>query len=482
MSRFERKPIIYYRYFILPTRKIKEITKIEEKMKKIFICISILAALFFALCACTNAKTDRNTTTEKGAQEKVTTEEVVAESTTEEATTEEITTEEITTEEITTEEVTTEEITEVETENEDEKYKEIKCRAAGGYEQFFFSFKDESYALSVVMPKEWSFTKSNSSTYLIKRGSEVIGKAVSGSDGVSDTWISVRENKATYSDPVLTSYIERSGSGETLKFRYRFHYAFEIGGVQRELCITVDYAELTALAEQKIRMFSSVKEFATDPGYDLLKGAPIDRGILIVGNSFVGSSNIGNILLEMLNLNGKDVHIRWISRGYAHVDTYANDTELIGEIYSGRYGIVFVCGYYSSDQSEHLWVIEDACSASDSALVMFPAHNESRNAITHTQSEHQGIVCLDWKAELDALIEQGVDKWDLCYDDDHLHSTPLAGYVGAHMIYRAIYGENPRGSMSSSISQQQIKAILGKYGATGIVYSADEDHIIIFEK
>ena len=77
--------------------------------------------------------------------------------------------------------------------------------------------------------------------------------------------------------------------------------------------------------------------------------------------------------------------------------------------------------------------------------------------------------------EINSLIKAGRDKWDFCINDAHLHSTPLAGYVGAHMIYRAIYGEVPQGDMTSSISYKEIKNVLGDY-----VKTANPDSSIMY--
>ena len=74
------------------------------------------------------------------------------------------------------------------------------------------------------------------------------------------------------------------------------------------------------------------------------------------------------------------------------------------------------------------------------------------------------------------LIESGVDKWKLCVDDAHKHSTPLAGLVGAHMIYRAIYGEIPSLDGIYSVNINNAKNILGDYLTTGHI---DFDYEII---
>jgi hypothetical protein len=94
---------------------------------------------------------------------------------------------------------------------------------------------------------------------------------------------------------------------------------------------------------------------------------------------------------------------------------------------------------------------------------MFPAHNENDIVIADALKSDPAPLCLNWKKELNFLIESGVDRWDLCFDDYYAHSKPLAGYVGAHMIYRALYGEAPKISLQTSISQNSVNQILGDY-------------------
>ena len=76
---------------------------------------------------------------------------------------------------------------------------------------------------------------------------------------------------------------------------------------------------------------------------------------------------------------------------------------------------------------------------------------------------------LDWRGELNMLIDSGVDKWDLCWNDQHLHSTEYAGLIGAHMIYRAIYGEIPNVDGMYSINIDEAKNMFGDYLTTGCV-------------
>ena len=113
-----------------------------------------------------------------------------------------------------------------------------------------------------------------------------------------------------------------------------------------------------------------------------------------------------------------------------------------------------------------------ACDISNTMLIMFPAHNENSASISAAQKANPSVRILNWRSELVNLIaEHGVDRWALCINDTYEHSTPLAGYVGAHMIYRAIYGETPKKGLTQSISQYYVDSILGSYSSEGY-YSA----------
>jgi len=165
----------------------------------------------------------------------------------------------------------------------------------------------------------------------------------------------------------------------------------------------------------------------------------------------------------MFSVNQKSVSVSALSRGYATVDTYISDESIMDSIRNGTYRTVFICGFYSSSEIKNLGVLKKACDASGTELVIFPAHNESSNVIASATSTYKNLFCLNWKQELDGLIKEGVDRWDLCVDDAHDHSLPLAGYVGAHMIYRALFGELPVQPLSSSIDQNYINSILKDY-------------------
>jgi hypothetical protein len=151
------------------------------------------------------------------------------------------------------------------------------------------------------------------------------------------------------------------------------------------------------------------------------------------------------------------------------------------DIRSGMYGAVFICGFYSKDQVQSLAVLKNACDDSGTALFMFPAHNEPSDSIAHARKKVRGVYLLNWKEEVQAFIDNGGNKWDFCIDDQHLHSTPLAGYIGAHMIYRAIHGEIPIKPVNQIVLQSEVDRILGDYPKTGIIYNVGVFNLYFFD-
>ncbi|MBQ4559446.1 MAG: hypothetical protein IJA54_03855 [Tyzzerella sp.] len=187
--------------------------------------------------------------------------------------------------------------------------------------------------------------------------------------------------------------------------------------------------------------------------------------VLILGNSFINTSNVGDILQTMC---GSDLFVEAHSRGYASVATYAQDDYMLQNIRRGDYSVVFICGLYSYSDVVELEKIVDACEYSNTKIAIFPAHNEDISLIKDAATMYPNAVLIDWKKEINILIIRGIDYYEFCIDDQHQHSTPLAGYVGAHMIYRAVFNEIPQTTSFSQVSEQQIK-LLREYVTTGTI-------------
>ena len=351
----------------------------------------------------------------------------------------------------------------------DTGYLEIECREPAGFATQLFSHQGSTHALSIQLPEDWIIEKRSDTVFSIKRDGNAIGKIISDGDGENSAWLAVKTDKVTANGLDVTIFIEKSTSSE--KYRYRITVPYEDGGEQRLLTLTANYEEMSEKALNKLKIYLKYKQVGTLPELgtiDISKSK--SKNILILGNSFIRTSQVGAILQEMINECGKDSLSFAYSRGYAHVDTYAYDEEVMSSIRNGDYAVVFICGFYDNSQAEHLAVMKEACDASGTALVIFPAHNEQTNSIKYAYEQVEGVYLLNWKDEVQSFIDNGGDKWDFCINDQHLHSTPMAGYIGAQMIYRAIFGEIPSCSLSATISQSEVNRTLGEYVKTGIIY------------
>ena len=359
-------------------------------------------------------------------------------------------------------------------------YQDIVCFETEGCDTKLLHATDSQSALSVMLPPEWSYRSVSANEYAVEREGNTIGSIYYGTSPVDPEWSAVKTESRSTDDISLQLAIERNVSEEIARFRYRFDFLYDSREDGFEITLTVDYAEVSEFARMKLKSTFALENASDATGFDLVTNKKAERAILILGNSFVNSSRIGTILQEMCADNGKSLQVTAVSRGMATVATYAADAAMLADIRSGKYGALFMCGFYSNGQSDHLDAIEEACLVSGTTLVIFPAHNESADAVSYACGKHPKALLLDWKSEINALIAGGVNKWQFCIDDIHQHSTPLGGYVGAHMIYRAIFGQVPKGSVSGAITQSEVNSLLGEYVETGSLGRFDPQDRIIF--
>ena len=344
------------------------------------------------------------------------------------------------------------------------KYWELQCYPTKTYVERHFSIDGASSDIELSLSSEWSIEES-ADGYDIFRGGNKIGEMVRGEADAS-AWKSEsnlkRDNGGSF---IAHKIIESSGKGADTEYRYRFKYEFKSG--DQDCCITLvaDYTEVDANAADAL--YISAKLNSSSAATEGLLSDLQDKTILILGNSFISSSSIGTALEDIVYSNGKELQTVAISRGYASVQTYVEDADMMESISSGTYGGVFICGFYSNPEVQHLKTLKAACDASDTPLIIFPAHNEERSVITSAQKACPDLITLDWKAEVDALIDSGLSRWYFCIDDQHQHSTELAGVVGAFMIYRAIYGEIPNLDNSSVVDFTGAREIIGSYLTDG---------------
>lgn len=352
------------------------------------------------------------------------------------------------------------ETTPADNEGEDEAYLDIPIKTARGYMSKDYGLKDSSISLRMKFYLDWEHREDGEGGYLLLCDGVEIGRILSGEADDIEDWKILKQTDATPKNLQVTEYFEKSGTGESLHFRYRFYYRYMECGKERRLTVTIAYGEIDNYVQTQLRESVTYQEHHTDPMYGALSHLQ-DKPIVVLGNSFIHTSQIGTIYNEIAAKSGKQQLMHAESRGYASISTYAQDYTLLKRIANGEWSAVFLCGFYGRDV-ESVGIIKNACNKSNTQLIIFPAHNESDAMLGISTSPHPELLKINWKREIDQLIKEGRSKWDFCINDGHLHSTPLAGYVGAMMIWRAIYGEMPTVSLFS-IPQSNYDAILGSY-------------------
>lgn len=353
-------------------------------------------------------------------------------------------------------------------------YKDIACKTSRGRKFRYFLFNDsDTSALSVALPTEWTIREGDVG-YDIFRDNEKIGTLKSGKADVLPDEIVCQNEKDARAGVTFEWSIILSGG----EFLHRIIYSFKTGENNRSMTLEVGYDELDDPSLRKAKFSTSVKKIRTEPGLGTidLSAHPGEKPILIVGNSFVGSSRVGAIFAHMCQASSKNRYeVVWESQGMATVSY--NWSEYKDEMRAGKYAAVFMCGFYGSGDVYAFKTFVDICKSSNTPIVIFPAHNESAGA--DAAKAYPNAYYLDWKGELDALISSGVNRWDLCVDDYYDHSLPLAGYVGAHMIYRALFGEMPPIlNQYDQVSHSTVTQKLGDYAQTGCVSMIADDMII----
>lgn len=360
---------------------------------------------------------------------------------------------------------------------DDTAYKDIERYQATGHKTDYYGFSEDFSMITIEHPAEWSFRKVKGG-FDVVRADLIVGHFLEGTASDADKW-TILTGDTAYRDAISAiKYIERKYTNGEAEYRYRYVYTYVAEGVERTMTLTIPCAELDQTSEAKLLKVYRRKKSAVDITGILSNRLSNCSSILILGNSFIGTSSIGDSLNEMLRLNGKNCNVTAISRGMATVATYINDSYLMQNIRNGEYDVVFICGFYDMAEVENLGVLKNACDKSKTALVMFPAHNERDTTIASARSKYSSLPFLDWKNEIDCLIASGVNRWDLCWNDTYNHSNELAGYVGAHMIYRAIYNQIPKGVIQYPLSQSYINSILGDYASTGYIQLIAKDQIL----
>ena len=349
-------------------------------------------------------------------------------------------------------------------------YKDIVCRTPDAYTSKYFLCKDSNYNIRIPLPSDWSLHRESNQKTAIKRDGIEIGWIRLGKDVGVKGWESVKHTQFDSSSLLAAYDIEYLTTSNEPKYRYRMTYTFDDTHGEQTITFAVNFDEICPALRHKMMTEWKKEKISSESNIGLLSDIDRSRPVAFIGNSFIWTSQVANIFSEMISSNGKSLAVDTFEYGGAQIYNFARNPELLKELESGKYGTVFLCGFYGKYTNEDLLTIIKACRQGNTRLVAFPAHNERQTSIDSARAYARGLTFLDWKAEIDMLIALGVNPLDMYVQDANNHSTPLAGYVGAHMVYRAIFGEIPTGTLVGEVKTSYARAKLGDYVRLGFTY------------
>lgn len=360
--------------------------------------------------------------------------------------------------------------------NEENSYKDIPCTVINNFGQVALSVKNSNSMLLITFPKEWKISKNSNGSTIIKNNVK-IGNITASAPSPVDKSLNVFSNVITTNDVKITHTINRVANNNDSYVRILNYNYYDENKINKNITITVPYQEINSSAVYKMIIDTKKAALSTNNNMGTLKITDNRNKILILGNSFIATSAIGNILQQMC---GDKIVVEAHSRGYANVKTYTEDSKTMQNILNGNYSAVFICGLYNYEAVAEIPKMINACTASDTKIAIFPAHNENQGCIDNAKSLYSDTLFIDWKSEINHFIDIGIHVSEFCIPDSHNHSTPLAGYIGAHMIYRAIFNEIPPQVDYFDVTPSQIK-LLGEYATTGSISLIDQSLSFVVE-
>ena len=181
--------------------------------------------------------------------------------------------------------------------------------------------------------------------------------------------------------------------------------------------------------------------------------------VLILGNSFIATSKVGDTLRRLASENGQKLTVKDISEGNATIESLSAHIDRDPNIRAGKYDAIFLCGIFSP-QTQALQRFLSAVKGTKTKIILFPASNESPSDIANARAMYPGSGYLGW---LDIVYElyarEGFNRMNLVFDDWVLHLNEIGGYAGAQMIFHYLYRKTP-------VSTKTDNYISSVYGAS----------------
>lgn len=346
-------------------------------------------------------------------------------------------------------------------------YLSLVCEKIEDYKTVNLVYEGGIIALNINIPSSWRVSRKSDSEYTITRSGKNVGSIYKGVFSPSDAETVYSGDNMTRREIDTSYYIDKYSKDGKISYRRRLVYSYTDELEEKKyITLDIEYTEADDTSFSRIRRVSQPLAIKIPPvlGNIRFEEGNGKKSILLLGNSFISTSGIGGSLYDLF---GDECRVEAISRGNATVMTYVEDTEILSRIEKGEFGILFMCGFYSNPDVVAFEKIKKVCDASNTVLVIFPAHNETTTTLSSLRDKYPTLHYLDWKGEIDNLIFAGVEYDDFCVNDTHKHSKPLAGYVGAQMIYRSVMGKIPENTVKTAVSQTYIENKLGDYVKTG---------------
>ena len=120
---------------------------------------------------------------------------------------------------------------------EDDDYLDIRPISTSGYQKQSFTIPDADTLFTFTFPRPWTLERQNDGSYRILRNRQEIGRLAIGEADDLSLWKLVAEPTVGGNGLTVTQYIEKSGTGDTLRFRRRFDVARQEDDA--ETCITI---------------------------------------------------------------------------------------------------------------------------------------------------------------------------------------------------------------------------------------------------
>ena len=353
----------------------------------------------------------------------------------------------------------------------------IPCNAVSEWREIGINWKDTTEAIALKVPTAWEFWEYEPETYQLLYDGLAVGtlSTVTPTDSFTRILTEFHDTADILVDYEVRLYKERN------EYVYKHSFAFVITADGRKLhaYIEIDYDQLDADAVS--HMLSSIQHVGYREGNLKIPLAQSNRSdkIFIIGNSFVRTSSVGTFLQNFIKTGDKETEVVWKSVNGAVARGYVTN-EILDPIRKGEYSVVFLCGLYYDEDIPVIGTFLKACEQSDTLLVVFPAHNERQPQITKAKEVYPTVFFLDWKREINDIIAVKNNFWEFCQNDAWHHSKPPAGYIGAHMIYMALFDEVPNEYTAFDYPMSLVRVNVPKsYIESG--FTAAERQITVFQ-